>query len=337
MKNSNHNGIPPFATLPLRHYFMFGQVMQNPRICKLFLEALFEWEIEDIKYVHREKDLDDSFLSRGVRLDIYLRDSDTVYNVEMQSDREPSLERRIRYYQSGIDREELRKGCLFEELPDSYIIFICDYDPLGQGFAKYERQSHWCGSYSESDDADNVSNDTGDTIHGADRTDQTDDKLITCNDGAHAILLNSRYTQRNASPAILEFLDYIRTNDDAADYSSILTQEAKAEVCGVRQDEKIGRQYMRIELELQKQHRLGLAEGLVEGESHGKTKKLIEQVCKKLSKGKSPKTIAEELEEDLSVIEAICRAAEPFAPDCDVEAIYEAIQRPSSDETHPCD
>ena len=78
MKNSNHNGILPFATLPLRHHFMFGQVMQNPRICKLFLEALFEWEIEDIKYVHREKDLDDSFLSRGVRLDIYLRDSEHV-------------------------------------------------------------------------------------------------------------------------------------------------------------------------------------------------------------------------------------------------------------------
>ena len=269
MKNLNHNGIPPFATLPLRHHFMFGQVMQNPKICKLFLEALFEWEIEDIKYVHREKDLDDSFLSRGVRLDIYLRDSDTVYNVEMQSDREPSLERRIRYYQSGIDREELRKGCLFEELPDSYII------------------------------------------------------------GAHAILLNSRYTQRNASPAILEFLDYIRTNDDAADYSSILTQEAKAEVCGVRQDEKIGRQYMRIELELQKQRRLGLAEG--------KMMEKIELVCKKLSKGKSPKTIAEELEEDLSVIEAICRAAEPFAPDCDVDAIFEAIQPPSGDETHPRD
>ena len=296
MKNSNHNGIPPFATLPLRHHFMFGQVMQNPRICKLFLEALFEWEIEDIKYVHREKDLDDSFLSRGVRLDIYLRDSDTVYNVEMQSDREPSLERRIRYYQSGIDREELRKGCLFEELPDSYIIFICDYDPLSQGFAKYERQAYWCGSESD-----------------------CDDKLIVCNDGAHAILLNSRYTQRNASPAILEFLDYIRTNDDDADYSSILTQEAKAEVCGVRQDEKIGRQYMRIELELQKQHRLGRTEG--------KNEKLIEQVCKKLSKGKSSQTIAEELEEDLSVIEAICRAAEPFAPDYDAEAIYEAMQR----------
>ncbi|MBO4991228.1 MAG: hypothetical protein J6E42_03625, partial [Firmicutes bacterium] len=223
-------------------------------------------------------------------------------------------ERRIRYYQSGIDREELRKGCLFEELPDSYIIFICDYDPLDQGFAKYERQAYWCGSGS----------DCGDTNRDAD--DGTDAKLIVCNDGAHAILLNSRYTQRNASPAILEFLDYIRTNDDAADYSSILTQEAKAEVCGIRRDEKIGRHYMRIELELQKRRR--------EGRTEGKMMEKIELVCKKLSKGKSLQTIAEELEEDPSIITTICHAAKPFAPDYDVEAIYEALQQ-SRVETPP--
>ena len=79
---------------------------------------------------------------------------------------------------------------------------------------------------------------------------------------------------------------------------------------------------MRIELELQKQRRLGLAECL----SEGSTKKLIELVCKKLSRGKSSQTIAEELEEDLSVIEAICRAAEPFATDYNVEAIYETMK-----------
>lgn len=56
-------------------------------------------------------------------------------------------------------------------------------------------------------------------------------------------------------------------------------------------------------------------------------KKLIELVCKKLSKGKSPQTIAEDLEEDPTVIEKICKAAEPFAPDYDVDAIYEAMQR----------
>ena len=91
---------------------------------------------------------------------------------------------------------------------------------------------------------------------------------------------------------------------------------------------------MRIELELQKQRRLGLAEGKAEGlaeglaigRTEGKNEKLIEQVCKKLSKGKSSQTIAEELEEDLSVIEAICRAAEPFATDYNVEAIYETMK-----------
>ena len=86
---------------------------------------------------------------------------------------------------------------------------------------------------------------------------------------------------------------------------------------------------MRIELEMQKQRRLGLAEGRAEGltigRTEGKTEKLIELVCKKLSKGKSPQTIAEELEEDPNVIEEICRAAEPFAPDYDVEAIYDAM------------
>ena len=60
-------------------------------------------------------------------------------------------------------------------------------------------------------------------------------------------------------------------------------------------------------------------------------KKLIELVCKKLSKGKSPKTIAEELEEDLNVIEEICRAAEPFASDYNADDIYEAMQRTCSE------
>ena len=92
---------------------------------------------------------------------------------------------------------------------------------------------------------------------------------------------------------------------------------------------------MRIELELQKQRRLGLAEGLATGRSQGLAEgrivEKIELVCKKLSKGKSLQTIADELEENLSVIEKICRAAEPFAPDYDVESIYEAMQRSCDD------
>ncbi|MBR6500578.1 MAG: Rpn family recombination-promoting nuclease/putative transposase, partial [Firmicutes bacterium] len=135
--------IQPFETLPLKHTFMFGQVMQKPEICQLFLEELFGWDIERIEYVDREKDITDRYLGRGIRLDIYIRNSDAVYNIEVQSQEEKSLERRIRFYQSGIDREELRRGVSYESLPETYIIFICDYDPIKVGNALYERKAFW--------------------------------------------------------------------------------------------------------------------------------------------------------------------------------------------------
>lgn len=53
--------------------------------------------------------------------------------------------------------------------------------------------------------------------------------------------------------------------------------------------------------------------------------RLIKQVCKKLSKGKSVDVIADELEEDASVIKAIADADISFAPDYDVDAIYQNI------------
>ncbi|MBQ8589838.1 MAG: hypothetical protein IJ486_05235, partial [Firmicutes bacterium] len=52
---------------------------------------------------------------------------------------------------------------------------------------------------------------------------------------------------------------------------------------------------------------------------------LIDQICKKLSKGKSVSVIADELEEDISVVESVCKIAKDFAPDYDSEQIYEAL------------
>ncbi len=52
---------------------------------------------------------------------------------------------------------------------------------------------------------------------------------------------------------------------------------------------------------------------------------LIKMVCKKLKKGKTAEEISEELEEELSVIENICRMAKCFAPDYDVEKVREAL------------
>lgn len=59
--------------------------------------------------------------------------------------------------------------------------------------------------------------------------------------------------------------------------------------------------------------------GILKGES----RKLIELVCKKITKGKIPEVIANELEEDEAVIQGIYEVALSFAPIYDCNKIYE--------------
>ena len=68
----------------------------------------------------------------------------------------------------------------------------------------------------------------------------------------------------------------------------------------------------------------GRAEGREEGRKEGRKEHLTECVCKKLRKGKDLNMIAEELEEDVDVIESIYETVKNFAPNYDVEAILRA-------------
>ena len=56
----------------------------------------------------------------------------------------------------------------------------------------------------------------------------------------------------------------------------------------------------------------------------GENKKLVIQVCRKLRKGKTAETIAEELEEPLETIESICQTAVKYAPDYDEVHVFKA-------------
>ncbi len=73
----------------------------------------------------------------------------------------------------------------------------------------------------------------------------------------------------------------------------------------------------------QKLHEEVIAEEAEErGIERGEIRKLISQTVKKLVKGKTAETIAEELEEEESVINRICKAAQETAPEYDIEKIY---------------
>ena len=226
--------ITPLSQLPLSDDFMFGEVMRQPEVCQLFLECLLNKSIERIEYISKQEDLADDVSGHGIRLDVYLNDdAGTHYDIEMQKTSSQGLERRIRYYQGGIDRRCLGKGLDYTDLPESYVIFICDFDYYHSGLACYER---------------------GFRIKG--RED------IVYDGGSHAIILNSRYQEANAPQSILEFLDYVRTNNDQLQPSSELVQRTKQAVHTVRSDRTKEVPYMTWAMKTRDLLRQGREEGI---------------------------------------------------------------------------
>ena len=64
-----------------------------------------------------------------------------------------------------------------------------------------------------------------------------------------------------------------------------------------------------------------------EGREEGEIKKLIQQIICKLQKNKPVEVIADELEEDLEIVKKICDAAMDFAPDYNIDTIYEKLKK----------
>lgn len=55
----------------------------------------------------------------------------------MQAVRKVALGKRSRYYHGQIDMELLLSGRPYDELPNTYVIFVCDFDPFGQRKYRY--------------------------------------------------------------------------------------------------------------------------------------------------------------------------------------------------------
>ena len=123
--------------LTIKDDFMFGAVMSDPENCRELLEMILGISIDRIE-VSKEKSMVYHPEYKGVRLDVYARDEEnTCYNVEMQASRRPVLGKRSRYYQSQMDMEMLQSGRDYEELPKSFVVFICDFDPFGKELYRY--------------------------------------------------------------------------------------------------------------------------------------------------------------------------------------------------------
>lgn len=80
-----------------------------------------------------------NLLKRSVRLDVLATDSASIkYNIEIQRSDKGAGQKRARYNSSMIDANQLIKGHDFDDLPETYVIFITENDILSKGLPLYK-------------------------------------------------------------------------------------------------------------------------------------------------------------------------------------------------------
>ena len=262
--------IKPIEELEFSDDFMFNQVMQNDKICIGVLERLLKIKIDHIERVELEKKIKPYYQSKGIRLDVYVKDSNRVFDLEMQSQNQDNLPRRLRYYQSMVDANALIKGADYTSLKESYILFICKHDPVGKNLPVY--------TYLET---------------------CQEDKDILLEDGSHKFFFNADAAETEKDVEIRTFLNYIKTGT-ANDF---LTKEINKIVETVKQNEAVKELYMYESLPLRDAKMQGIKQGIAEGA----LEKAIETATNLLKKKIDINTISECVGLPLSQIQELSK------------------------------
>ena len=101
-------------------------------------------EKQDLKVIEQiiQKDYK-NLQGRSAIMDCVARDSEgKQFDVEIQQDNEGASPKRARYHSGLMDMNTLNPGQDFDELPESYVIFITRDDILGYGFPIYQIDRH---------------------------------------------------------------------------------------------------------------------------------------------------------------------------------------------------
>ncbi|MBR5965632.1 MAG: Rpn family recombination-promoting nuclease/putative transposase [Treponema sp.] len=128
-KMGNHEQ-KPVEKLTFTDDGMFQAVLRDPAICAEFVELLLGVRVKSVDYPVLEKAIKPFYTSKGVRLDVYLKDEDKVIDVELQAQPQEALGKRVRYYDAMLDMDCLMKGEDYPDLKESYVLFICKQDPF---------------------------------------------------------------------------------------------------------------------------------------------------------------------------------------------------------------
>lgn len=228
--------------LTIKDNFLFAAVMMNPENCKDVLERALGFPIAHVE-VSYEKSIVYHPEHKGVRLDVYAKDDrNSHYDVEIQVVKH-EIFRRSRYYHSQMDMDCLLTGMDYEELPECYVIFICDFDSVGLGKYRYTRRQ---------------------TFY--------EDETYEYDDGAHTIYLSTKGKNESEVPEqLVKFLQFVGANpaESTRDFGDALVKRLQDSIAHIKADREMGERYMLFEELLKDEFRAGRTEGLATGITEG--------------------------------------------------------------------
>ncbi|MEE1293275.1 MAG: PD-(D/E)XK nuclease family transposase [Acutalibacteraceae bacterium] len=117
--------------------FMSAVLSDNPRAIELVLQIILESPTLKVAYSHTQESIHNLF-GKDVILDVFCTDiRGTTFNVEIQRSDQGAVPKRARYHASMIDSRILAPGQSYQDLPESYIIFITENDYFSQSRPLY--------------------------------------------------------------------------------------------------------------------------------------------------------------------------------------------------------
>ena len=100
----------------------------NPTLATFILKIVLEKEDLVVKEITTQKRIN-SLVNKSIILDAYAIDSkNRYYNIEIQKAKTKDIILRSRYHMSIIDSNNLEKNNDFTKLPETYVIFFCNFD-----------------------------------------------------------------------------------------------------------------------------------------------------------------------------------------------------------------
>ena len=240
MKKENKNPV----YFGLTNDIIFGWIMKSEENCLAIIRAILP-ELNITSIVHKEvqHDITPVASTRGVRFDAVVQDDQKrYYDIEMQVENTGDLGKRARYYQSQIDNETLMKGETFHKLKESFVIFLCAFDPFSYGLRRYQFHQY------------------EDTI-----------RNLRLDTHAHVLFINSKGTEGEVSNDLAGIIDVMNQKPNQ---TNPLASKLMKEIDYYNQDSEKRRELMdyatRLEDERLIGERIGEKRGRKEGRKEGK-------------------------------------------------------------------